>query len=206
MSDSLNNKELVAVGHQFAKAISSDTAIMDIAKIVSRLAERLDCTTAALREMTKQRDAEHTDVLVWEKTMFKVCGEDGPKSVADKFAELQAKCAALTAENLALKKAEPAPFSKLMMEALEAYQSGADEVPELAMLSAYTKLRDGIKTPDTDAILAEVRSRGLDEMAVAYRKFASEEGCSCNMQSSYNLTAERAESYAAYVRRQGAAQ
>ncbi len=56
MSDSLNNKELVAVGHQFAKAISSDTAIIDIAKIVSRLAERLDCTTAALREMTKQRD------------------------------------------------------------------------------------------------------------------------------------------------------
>ncbi|WP_312343925.1 hypothetical protein [Leclercia sp.] len=57
MSDSLNNKELVAVGHQFAKAMSSDTPIMDIAKIVSRLAERLDCTTAALREMTKQRDA-----------------------------------------------------------------------------------------------------------------------------------------------------
>jgi len=57
MSDSVNNKELVAVGHQFAKAMSSDTAIMDIAKIVSRLAERLDCTTAALREMTKQRDA-----------------------------------------------------------------------------------------------------------------------------------------------------
>lgn len=57
MSDSLNNKELVAVGHQFAKAISSDTAIMDIAKIMSRLAERLDCTAAALREMTKKRDA-----------------------------------------------------------------------------------------------------------------------------------------------------
>lgn len=57
MSDSLSNKELVAVGHQYAKAMSSDTAIMDIAKIVSRLAERLDCTTAALREMTKQRDA-----------------------------------------------------------------------------------------------------------------------------------------------------
>ncbi len=64
MSDSLNNKELVAVGHQFAKAISSDTAIMDMAKIVSRLAERLDCTTAALREMTKQRDALATENTV----------------------------------------------------------------------------------------------------------------------------------------------
>lgn len=57
MSDSLNNKELVAVGHQFAKAMSTDTPIIDMAKIVSRLAERLDCTTAALREMTKRRDA-----------------------------------------------------------------------------------------------------------------------------------------------------
>lgn len=165
MSDSLNNKELVAVGHQFAKAISSDTAIMDMAKMFTRLAERLDCTTAALREMTKQRDAEHTDVLVWEKTMFKVCGEDGPKSVADKFAELQAKCAALAAENLELKKAEPAPFSKLMMEALDAYQSGADDMPELAMLSAYTKLRDGIKTPATEAFQAEVRASTLEDLA-----------------------------------------
>lgn len=57
MSDSLNNRELVAVGHQFAKAMSTDTAIIAMAKIVSRLAERLDCTTAAMREMTKQRDA-----------------------------------------------------------------------------------------------------------------------------------------------------
>lgn len=57
MNDSLNNKELVAVGHEFAKTLSSDTPIIDMAKIVSRLAERLDCTTSALREMTKQRDA-----------------------------------------------------------------------------------------------------------------------------------------------------
>ncbi|EFE7960320.1 hypothetical protein [Escherichia coli] len=57
MNDSLNNKELVAAGHEFAKTLSSDTAIIDIAKMVARLAERLDCTTAALREMSKQRDA-----------------------------------------------------------------------------------------------------------------------------------------------------
>jgi hypothetical protein len=50
MTDSLNNKELVAVGHELAKALSTDTPIIDIAKILTRLAERLDCTTAALRE------------------------------------------------------------------------------------------------------------------------------------------------------------
>jgi len=61
MSESLNNKELVAVGHEFAKAMSSATPIIDIAKMMSRLAERLDCTTAALRETSKQRDALTAD-------------------------------------------------------------------------------------------------------------------------------------------------
>ena len=137
MSDSLSNKELVAVGHQFAKALSSDTPIIDMAKMFTRLAERLDCTAAALREMTKQRDA-------------------------------------LGAENAALKKAEPAPFSKLMMEALDAYQSGADDVPELAMLSAYTKLRDGIKTPSTNAFLAEVRAQHSESICVSLLEKAGE--------------------------------
>lgn len=57
MTDSLNNKELIAVGHEFARTLSSDTPIIDMAKMFTRLAERLDCTTAALREMKKQRDA-----------------------------------------------------------------------------------------------------------------------------------------------------
>lgn len=88
------------------------------------------------------------------------------KQVAEKVeeaekrnAELQAICEALAAENALLKKSEPAPFSKLMMEALDVYQAGADEVPELAMLSAYKKLREGLKTPATDAFLAEVRAQ-----------------------------------------------
>lgn len=78
------------------------------------------------------------------------------------YAALEARCAALAAENTLLKKSEPAPFSKLMMEALDVYQAGADEVPELAMLSAYKKLRDGLKIPATDAFLAEVRAQGVE--------------------------------------------
>ncbi|MDA4840377.1 hypothetical protein [Enterobacter hormaechei] len=88
------------------------------------------------------------------------------------YEELEAKCAALAAENALLKKSEPAPFSKLMMEALDVYQAGADEVPELAMLSAYKKLRDGLKTPATDAFLAEVRAQGL-EMAAQSEQFST---------------------------------
>ena len=57
MIDSLNNKELVAVGNDFAKAMTCDTPTIEIAKMMSQLAERLDCTTAALRETANQRDA-----------------------------------------------------------------------------------------------------------------------------------------------------
>ncbi|HBL8772895.1 TPA: ead/Ea22-like family protein [Enterobacter hormaechei] len=90
-------------------------------------------------------------------------------------AELEARCAALAAENALLKKSEPAPFSKLMMDALDIYQAGADEVPELAMLSAYKKLRDGLKTPATDAFLAELRELAHKEGAyfVANRMLAA---------------------------------
>lgn len=90
---------------------------------------------------------------------------------------LQMQNEKLAAENALLKKSEPAPFSKLMMEALDVYQAGADEVPELAMLSAYKRLRDGLKTPATDAFLAEVRAQakadGVQEYADSFRHSAS---------------------------------
>ncbi|HFQ5663100.1 TPA: hypothetical protein ACHR4D_003052 [Enterobacter kobei] len=97
------------------------------------------------------------------------------------YEELEARCAALAAENALLKKSDPAPFSKLMMEALDVYQAGADEVPELAMLSAYKKLREGLKTPATEAILAEVRASGV-EMAVDVVKQCYDNICAGGLQ------------------------
>ncbi|WP_313105288.1 hypothetical protein [Pseudescherichia vulneris] len=70
-----NNKELVAAGHQFAQLMSSDTALIDIAKMITRLAERLDCTTAALQAMYDENGkltadnvarAEIIGQLVWQ--------------------------------------------------------------------------------------------------------------------------------------------
>ncbi|HBS5758141.1 TPA: hypothetical protein MYN16_000822 [Klebsiella pneumoniae] len=80
-----------------------------------------------------------------------------------KFLKLAKAHVQLAAENVALKKSAPAPFSKLMMEALDTYHSKADDVPELAMLSAYVKLRDGLKTPATDAYLAGIKADGVEE-------------------------------------------
>lgn len=89
--------DLVKRGHDQAAELKSSGGA--VSQLISELATQLDCTVLALREMTKQRDAEHADVLAWEKTMFKACGEDGYKSVAEKFAELESKCAALAAES-----------------------------------------------------------------------------------------------------------
>ncbi|QDK20869.1 hypothetical protein ES815_22160 [Leclercia adecarboxylata] len=166
MSDSLNNKELVAVGHQFAKAMSADTPIIDMAKIVSRLAERLDCTTAALREMTKQRDASEQAERVWETAMMQACGEDGPKSVADKFAALEAKCAALAAENAALKSAIQTHSESIHFFDL----CGKDDpcsTDDVCMALS--------ETPDTDAYLTEVRAQvWIEAKALAKSAIASD--------------------------------
>lgn len=59
-----------------------------------------------------------------------------------------------------------------------------------------------VETPATDAYLAGIKADGVEEMASTYRGFANKDGCSVNMKCSYNLTAERAESYAAYIRHQ----
>ncbi|MFW7680701.1 hypothetical protein ACPQUH_02410 [Klebsiella pneumoniae] len=56
--------------------------------------------------------------------------------------------------------------------------------------------------PATDRIYAGIKADGVEEMASTYRGFANKDGCSVNMKCSYNLTAERAEIYAAYIRHQ----
>jgi len=53
----VKGKELVAAGHAFAKAIGMDTPLIEIAKMVSELAGRLDCALVRGDELAKQRDA-----------------------------------------------------------------------------------------------------------------------------------------------------
>lgn len=76
------------------------------------------------------------------------------------YEELEAKCAALAAENAGLKTSHPQPFGPVMMKALDAYEKHQDDVPETGMLDAFFILRDSIRvdTTATDAFLAEVRN------------------------------------------------
>ncbi|WP_336295541.1 hypothetical protein [Cronobacter dublinensis] len=52
----MNNDELIAAGHELAKCLDNEP-LLDIAKMIVRLADKLDVTTAALREKTKQHEA-----------------------------------------------------------------------------------------------------------------------------------------------------
>lgn len=79
----------------------------------------------------------------------------------------RARADALAAENIKLKTYEPEPFGPRMMCVLDKFESGNEDVPELAMINAYRNIRGLIETPVTDAILAEVRASGV-EMFAAY--------------------------------------
>ncbi|WP_105667772.1 hypothetical protein [Cronobacter dublinensis] len=98
------NNELVKAGHELAKCLDNEP-LLDIAKMIVRLADKLDVTTAALREKTKQCEASEQAERVWGNNHDAGCGEDGPKSVADNFASLEASRAALVAENDEIKAA-----------------------------------------------------------------------------------------------------
>lgn len=117
----------------------------------------------------------------WESSMMQACGEDGPKSVADKFAELEskletalrecrsagitidnleAKCAALAAENAGIKSAIPESRD------IEDDNDNMDDVSlaeDFGFNHAIERMRRQIpETPATDAFLAEVRAHDLN--------------------------------------------
>lgn len=137
--------------------------------------EEIEAKIALLEVQLKLSEAAER---AWESSMMLACGEDGPKSVADKFAELEskletalrecrsagitidnleAKCSALAADNSALNK-----FIKddcwIWDDKSEEYFDAADCIPE---------------TPATDAFLAEARESAIpSDVMAAIQKVA----------------------------------
>lgn len=103
-------------------------------------------------------DAALANERAWETAMMQACGEDGPKSVADKFAALEARCAALAAENAGLKDLARswanATDDRLFEEHGEIFHDSIDACEE--ELKAVC--------PTTDAFLAEVRASAIDSL------------------------------------------
>lgn len=130
--------------------------------------------------------------------------ETNAEYLVRKFAEAEAKCAALAAENAGLKAAHPQPFGPEMMKALDAYEKHQDEVPETGMLDAFFILRDSIRveTPATDAFLAEVRAQGL-EMFAQKCNSKSEQSLASDIRDNWKLLGEHATDFAAELRKGG---
>lgn len=132
----VKGKELVAAGHQFAKAMSMDTPLIEIAKMIAELASRLDCVLVRGDELQKQ------------------------------LTQRDAQIAALTAENVVLRKAHPQPFGPIMMQALDAYEKDREHESETGMLNAFFILRDSIniETPATTTAANALRAEGAEAL------------------------------------------
>ncbi|MCV4306122.1 hNH endonuclease [Escherichia coli] len=182
MNDSLNNKELVAAGHKFAKALSGDTAIIDIAKMVSRLAEQLDCTTAALREMTKQGDALAVENAGLSTVLMSVIDRSNEPA----YQSVGMGCGV---EDNGLQTDGYGACEYGWREAMERMYSEVipEELPE---------------TPATDAYLAEVRAQGVD-MFVAF--CGEENSVFVEAKAYYRSLPDAAYEFVAQLRQGGAA-
>ena len=111
-------------------------------------------------------DAALANERAWETAMMQACGEDGPKSVADKFAELEARCAALAAENAGLKHA-----MAVTLEHVSVTDAGQAGVAAMIINDALHHS----ETPATDAFLSEVRAQGVDAAIEAAKNLVAQE-------------------------------
>lgn len=115
-------------------------------------------------------DAALANERVWETAMMQACGEDGPKSVADKFAELKSQCAALAAENgvlLAIMNEQAGCFGAALAEGFHdaVMESGSDQLIDIYQRRLQPAIQCIPPTPATAAFLAEVRASGVEMLA-----------------------------------------
>lgn len=168
-------KELVKAGHELVVLLGTQQGMHDAASLVQRLTVRLDTTAAAWQEMKKRHDESVKAERVWETTMMQACGEDGPKSVADKFGKLTAERDALAAENAALKSINDDRRVFIM----NGVQLGYIKVPTVETDPALETIRIAVSpqepTPATDAFLREQMAKAHKEGAyfVANRMLAA---------------------------------
>ncbi|ECX6355937.1 hypothetical protein AH153_20715 [Salmonella enterica subsp. enterica serovar Muenchen] len=121
--------------------------------------------------------------------------------LASDYAELEETFMALAAENSALKYQKPT--LKAMMACLDAFYADED-VPERAMMAAYNILRKSISTPDTDAILAEVRVQALEQFAVQQESISEKYPAGSYGQESAYDAAQCAREFAEQLRQETA--
>ncbi|EGI3952348.1 ead/Ea22-like family protein [Escherichia coli] len=100
--------------------------------------------------------------------------ETNAEYLVRKFAEAEAKCAALAVENAGIKSAIP------QLRDIDADNDNMDDVSlaeDFGFNHAIERMRRQIpETPATDAFLAEVRAKAFDDLCAAFVKHASVSG------------------------------
>ncbi|WP_105686000.1 hypothetical protein [Cronobacter dublinensis] len=144
----MNNDELIAAGHELAKCLDNEP-LLDIAKMIVRLADKLDVTTLALREKTKQceqlaaenaalKDLARGWANATDDRLFEEHGETFHDSIDDCEAELKTICPATDAF-LRKVRAEAILFASYHLPDGGKYQ---DSIQALAqeVLDGYTQV------------------------------------------------------------------
>ncbi|EPJ7088547.1 hypothetical protein NK529_002955 [Citrobacter amalonaticus] len=141
----MNNKELVNAGHELAKAIGADTPIIEIAKMVTRLATALDVQQA------------RANALVAENV--------GLKAIVDFVTDLDNEPQYHEAGmGCGLE-------DRGITDRYEAMRHGWDNAME-RIYGEVIPCADEIAFPATSAFLAEVRAQGV-EMAAQSEQFST---------------------------------
>ncbi|MEB7925450.1 hypothetical protein NGJ69_17170 [Atlantibacter hermannii] len=165
------NKQLVRSGHEFAAAMSADTPIIEIAKIVTRLACALDVQTVRAEVLTAELQAATNAEIEWEKAMRSAVGEDGIVDVIIAIEQLKSQRDALASENGQMLRL----LTDISENHLEYLSEGEDcmmagvPLDYVSEINAYVSRDVEAENPfmDTDAYLAEIRKQGVIEFAAA---------------------------------------
>ncbi|EOJ0060585.1 hypothetical protein ACMZJR_002837 [Cronobacter turicensis] len=75
----MNNDELIAAGHELAKCLDNEP-LLDIAKLLSKMATQLDVTTAALREKTKQCEQLAVRAQITDRIFDKLSADEAEQA------------------------------------------------------------------------------------------------------------------------------
>ncbi|WP_234006720.1 hypothetical protein [Cronobacter malonaticus] len=178
----MNNDELIAAGHELAKCLDSNTPLLDIAKMIVRLADKLDVTTLALREKTKQCDA-----LAAENAALKAGASYFSYGSEHYFEWHKTAAEAVEAAEAAIddyrgdacdgwsEEVTSVCWGVIMQTATKVGERPRTEDdcvdPAIDTICDYALLPN-IETPATDAFLREVRAQGVEEFVKRLRDSA----------------------------------
>lgn len=86
----MNNDELISAGHELAKCLDKEP-LLDIAKMIVRLADKLDVTTLALREKTKQCEAMAAEAQITDRIFDNLSADEAEQACSwiNKWIEYQ---------------------------------------------------------------------------------------------------------------------